>query len=292
MHKHFENIKLTHLPNSMAEITGELSLEFLNVCRKDAIKALNDRADIPGFRKGFIPEDILVKRLGEMNILEETAEVALGREYENILKEAGKDKKLLTIGRPSIAITKMAPSVPLEFKMRITILPEFTLPDYKALTLGVMKRPDDTEVTQKEMREKKRILVMEELVKETKIDLPELLIASELEKMMGQFKDDVVRFGKKFDEYLKEIKKTEGEVKKEWRESAVKRVKSELIVGKIAEEEKIEASSEELEKETKHLLSHYPDADPLRARVYVYEMLRNQKVLEFLEAIDKGGPTA
>ncbi|MEX2010381.1 MAG: trigger factor [Parcubacteria group bacterium] len=323
MTEHFENIKSTSLPNSEVEISGSLTVEFLNECRKDALKALNERSELPGFRKGFVPEDVLVKRLGEMSILEETAEVALGKEYKNILKEAEKEKKLETIGRPQISITKMVPGSPLEFKIKVTLLPEFALPDYKTIALSAMKQPEDSEVTPKEVedvlreltkrdikpdlkegetlegrvrenlegeknfraKEKNRILMMEELVKVTDIEVPELLITSELEKMMGQFKDDVARFGKKFDEYLKEIKKTEEEIKKEWRENAIKRVKGELIVSKIAETEKIEPSEDDLEKETKHLLSHYPDAEPLRARVYVYEMLRNQKVLEFLESL-------
>ena len=34
--------------------------------------------------------------------------------------------------------------------------------------------------------------------------------------------------------------------------------------------------------EAEHLLHHYPDADPIRVRLYVYTRLLTQKVLEFL----------
>jgi FKBP-type peptidyl-prolyl cis-trans isomerase (trigger factor) len=108
-------------------------------------------------------------------------------------------------------------------------------------------------------------------------------VASELEKMMRQFQDDVKRLGLTWEKYLESIKKTEEEIRTEWFEKAKDRAKAELIIMKISETEKIEPDIHELEHETTHLLSHHPDADPLRARIYVYELLRNQKVLEFLE---------
>lgn len=317
MHKHVDNLKVTKLPDSEAEITGALTLEYMAECRPDALKSLNQNADIPGFRKGHIPEDVLVKHIGEVHVLEEVAEVALGREYPRIIEES----KLSPIGRPTISITKLAPGMPLEFKIRVSLEPEFKLPDYKSIAKSVMAENDELEVSEKEVsdiveelkkqdvkaelkegetlegrvkenlaeekkfraREKKRLKIIEELVKATDFVVPKVLISAELEKMFAQFKDDVERVGMKFDDYLKNLKKSPEEMKNEWEPMATDRVKAELIVSKIAHEEKIEPTPEEVEHEAKHVLSHYPDADPLRVRVYVYTMIRNQKVLEYLE---------
>jgi FKBP-type peptidyl-prolyl cis-trans isomerase (trigger factor) len=82
---------------------------------------------------------------------------------------------------------------------------------------------------------------------------------------------------------LKGVNKNENEIKEEWRDKAVERVKAELILIKIAEKEKIEPDVEEVEKEANHLMQHYKDVDPLRARIYVYTQIRNHKVFEFLE---------
>ncbi|MBX4200069.1 hypothetical protein KW790_01245 [Candidatus Parcubacteria bacterium] len=318
--KQFERLKIEKLASaSEAQVTGEITLEFLNESRKKALKSLNDRANIPGFRSGKVPEDVLVKNLGEMKIVEETAEVALGDAYGEIMKEA----KLSPIGRPEISITKIAPGIPLEFKIKVSLEPEFTLPDYKNLARKTKVDEKDMEVTDKEVedvleeikkrdwkpdvkegenlnekvkenilnekklriKEKHRMEIVEKLVKSTEIPLPQVLVISELEKMMGQFKDDVVRLGLTWEKYLESIKKSEDEIRGEWFEKAKDRAKAELIIMKIAETEKIEPSVEDLEHEVKHLLSHYPDADPLRARIYVYGLLRNQKVLEFLESL-------
>ncbi len=271
--KHFDNLKTKKLPDSEVEITGEITLSFLVECRAAALKELNNRSEIPGFRPGKIPEDVLIKKVGELGVLEESAEIALGKEYPNIIKELN----VAAIGRPTISITKLAKDIPLEFKMITAVEPEFKLPDYKKIA-------KETKLEEGEKgKEKKRLAIIEKLVKETEILVPKILLESELAKMMGQFKDDVVRAGLKWEDYLKQIKKTEQDIEKEWKDQALARAKAELIVGKIAIEEKIEPTEAELEHETTHLLEHYKDADPLRVRVYVYTMMRNEKVLEFLE---------
>jgi FKBP-type peptidyl-prolyl cis-trans isomerase (trigger factor) len=318
-HKHFDNLKVEKLADSQAVITGELTLDVLDEARPAALKALNDSVKIDGFRSGNIPENILIKHVGEMRVLEEVAEMALGREYGSIMHEA----KVVPIGRPQVAITKLAPGIPLEFKITVTLEPEFELPDYKKIAKETAGAKEDFEVKDDEVdavikeiekqnwkpdlkegenlrdkvkenllhekkhraKEMKRLIIVENLVKATTVAMPSMMIDSELEKMLAQFKDDVTRHGMKWEEYIKSINKTEDDIRKEWREKAESRVKAELVMGKIAETEKLEPSLEELEKETSHLLTHYKEADPLRVRLYVYQMLKNQKVLEFLETL-------
>ncbi|MES2214054.1 MAG: trigger factor [Patescibacteria group bacterium] len=318
MSKNFIDIQTTTLPNSEVEITGAITVEFLNACKVEALKELNNKVDISGFRKGHIPEDMLVKRLGETAILEESAEIALGREFPHLMKEA----KVQSIGRPTITITKLVPGTPLEFKITTAVEPTFDLPDYKKIAKDAGDIKDEgvtdkeiadvvEEINKREMKpdlkdgetleakikeslthekkfrakEKKRLAIIEKLVNETKIDVPKVLIDSELEKMMLGFKEDVSRAGVKWDDYLKEIKKSEDDIQSEWKDKALERAKAELIIIKIAEAEKIEPKSEEIEHEATHMLAHYPDADPFRLRVYVFTQMRNEKVFEFLENI-------
>ncbi|MDQ3089535.1 MAG: hypothetical protein M3Q24_00060 [bacterium] len=349
MNKNYNNVKVNTLPESTVEITGEIPVVYINSCRTKALKELNNKTNLSGFRPGHIPENILVKNLGEMRILEEAAEIALGTEFHEIIREAG----VTSIGQPMVSITKLAPQIPLEFKITTAVEPDFVLPDYRNIAkasgdtesffiedheieavieqirrekahhqlhqkLGVdhhdhepFKDEDLPEVTdefarsvgefndlihfkekikenlgkEKEFRakEKKRLKIIEDLIKETTIVVPKVLVDGELSKMMAQFRGDVTRAGMKFEDYLNSIKKSEDDIKNEWREKAENRVKSELLVAKIGEVEKIEPQEADLEKEAQVLLKHYPDADPLRARIYIYTMMRNEKVFQFLE---------
>jgi FKBP-type peptidyl-prolyl cis-trans isomerase (trigger factor) len=110
------------------------------------------------------------------------------------------------------------------------------------------------------------------------------MVQNELEKMMAQFKNDVAQTGMEFDEYLKVAKKTEEEIKKEWEEIASKKAKAQLVVGRIAEVEKISPEKERLEQEVKRILDVHKDADPFRVQMYVATMLLNEKVFTFLES--------
>jgi len=40
-----------------------------------------------------------------------------------------------------------------------------------------------------------------------------------------------------------------------------------------------------VEKETAHLLEHYKDANPTKAKEYIETIMTNQKVFEFLESL-------
>jgi FKBP-type peptidyl-prolyl cis-trans isomerase (trigger factor) len=132
-------------------------------------------------------------------------------------------------------------------------------------------------------REKIRIDIVESIIAKTSIALPEVLIESELAKMFAQLKDDVARAGVKYEDYLEEIKKTEDDLRKEWRETAEKKAKFQLILNKIADTENIAPDHEMLEHESKNLIDMYKDADPARIRLYVATLLINEKVLKFLE---------
>jgi FKBP-type peptidyl-prolyl cis-trans isomerase (trigger factor) len=140
-------------------------------------------------------------------------------------------------------------------------------------------------VKEKEHRhtEKVRALMMEALAEKTKMEMPEILIESEIEKSIAQIKDNIARAGGQWEDYLKHTKKTEADFRKDLRESAEKKAQIQLIFNKIAEVEKVELNQEIIEQEIKEILNHYKDASEEGARVYVETILNNQAVLKILE---------
>lgn len=240
-HKHNFHIKeVKKLPDWEAEIIGEIPVEYLNEARKEALKYLNEKVSLPGFRSGKIPEDVLVKSVGEMKVLEETAEVALAKEYGHIVEES----KLRPVARPMIAVTKLAPGIPLEFKMNLILEPEFDLPDYKKIAKEVPVEKAEGKDEEVKAREKRRLKIIEAIVLATKFELPKKLVDAELFHMLGHFKQDVEKAGIVWEKYLEQIKKTEEEVREGWRENVVARAKTEVILSKIAEKENLKTYAE------------------------------------------------
>ena len=132
-------------------------------------------------------------------------------------------------------------------------------------------------------KEARRGKIIESLLEKTSVAIPAIFVESELEKIMGQMRDDIGRVGMQFDDYLKRVGKTEEDIRGEFREQAKKRAKLQLVLNKIAEEEKVEADPEAVETEMKHALEHFPDARPDLVKVHIETVLRNEKVLQLLE---------
>lgn len=137
------------------------------------------------------------------------------------------------------------------------------------------------------LQEKKRTSILERLVRETKTSLPDALISDELERMKLQTKADVERFGTKWEDYLTHLKKTEEDLKNEWKDIAYKRVMSQLLINEIAKKEKIETSKEEIDAEALKIMTQMPEADENNVRSYVQQILINEKVMKMLEGEEK-----
>ncbi len=152
------------------------------------------------------------------------------------------------------------------------------LPDLREKILAGLKQEKATKT-----RDKRRLGLIEKIMGATTIDLPPILIESELETMMAEMKHEVGRMGLPFDQYLTHLKKTEVELKQNWRTQAEHRVKTGLILAEIARAEKLEAPKEELEPELKHLLEQHPKANPDRARAYLASLIVNEQVFKLLE---------
>ena len=340
------------MPKSEVEVEISLPSDFLVSARKKAIDMFCSSLEIAGFRKGHIPENIVVEKVGEAEILEEATDILLKEHFPKIIDQ----EKINIIGRPKISVTKLALGNPVEIKAIFAIIPEIELPDYKKIAKNEISKKDgevdanqkevddvllqirknkayfdwhqthknETEhnhpeikdedlpilddklaqqagnfkdlnelkekvkqniITEKKVRniEKKRASIMEELLKNTKFELPEILIESETEKSLAQMKDDVERMGGKFADYLTHTKKSEEDIKKDLRDSSEKKAKIQLIFNKIAEVEKLEPNKEILENEIKEVLKHYPDASRESAGIYVATILLNSEVLKLLE---------
>lgn len=170
-------------------------------------------------------------------------------------------------------------------------LPE--LDDALAQNLGRFKTVDDLKKSikegiqkEKELKEseKARIKVLEEIIKETKIDIPQVMIEKTLAGMIEEYKTYFYSKGGSASGG------NENEIKEKLRPEAEKSVASNLVLYKIAKEEKLEPNSEEVEAESNKVLAALrPDMagkiDPQKIYNYSYDLVKNKKVFDFLEEL-------
>ena len=278
-------IEIRLLPNSEVEIIGEISAEIFMSGWSNAIKEFSEKVEMDGFRKGKIPEDILIKNIGRGAVLEKMAVIALEKEYPKIINE----HKIRAIGRPEITLTKLAENNPLGFKVTTSVLPEITLPDYKGIAKKIMaKKEEVSEENKAQEKERIRMEILEKATEEIKQDMPKFLVEEEKDKMAEEIKRNIAQTGLKWDDYLKHIKKTEEELKNDWEKDAVKRVKYGLILDQMTEQEKIEIPAEELEKEAAGMIEYHKnlgqELDKERVKHYLSGIMRNEKLFQILES--------
>ena len=285
MEKQYKIIKIKKLPEGEVEIEAEVEAEILKNFREKALASIQKEAALPGFRKGHVPEKMLIERVGEMHVLEEAAKLALEKIYPTILIH----EKIDAIGRPEITITKLALGNNLAFKATTAVLPPFNLPDYKSIAQKILSgkpapKENTTPTEQMIEKEKTRLEIIKKIIGETKIDLPKIIVESELDRMLQTFELDAKRAGTTVEAYLTEVKKTKEDLREEWRESAHERVKTELILSKIAASEKTYPTEKEIEQNVLKIAAQNPEADKNRLHLYVAQVLTNEKVFDFLES--------
>lgn len=341
------DVTIKKIEGSELEIVGEIPAVDFESFRNEVMKELRAEMELPGFRRGHCPDNLILEKVGNEKILYEMAEHALAHYYPEMLK----DNKIDAIGRPAISITKIAKDNPLGFVIKTAVMPEIKLADYQKIAKTEMgKKPEILEVTDKEVddvieeirknrtshknhehkegekceetkelpelndefakslgqfesvtdlkekikanliteksrqaKDKKRLAIMEEIISQTKIDLPKTLVEGELNKLAHEMRSQLESMGLKYEDYLSHLKKTEEDLRQEWEPEAVKRGKFGLILTAIAEAEKITANDQELAKETSHILAQYQDADPARVRAYAENIITNEAVFQFLE---------
>ena len=153
----------------------------------------------------------------------------------------------------------------------------------KSIEEGILNEKNQAE------KDKFRIALILKVASQSEMDISEELIESELEKMIYELEHDIKHRGMEFDKYLEHIKKTRDDLKKEFRDKAIERVRIALVMREIGKSENIEISDEELAEKMKEVLTKLGDQtqniDHDRLHGYTENIIMNEKVFELLEKL-------
>lgn len=135
------------LLKSQLELRIEVSSEEFDNCIEKAILNLGKNLEIKGFRKGSAPKEIVEKEMGEEKILLEAANLAVKENYQKVVL----DNKLEPISQPETTILKLAKGNPFAFQIKVTVLPQIEIPDYKKIAVQIKR--NKTSVDEKDIEE-------------------------------------------------------------------------------------------------------------------------------------------
>ncbi len=133
--------KIEKLPENVVKVDIDIpakeAVDFYN----NAAKKLSQYVNIPGFRKGKAPRNIVEQNIGEERIKHEALETALPRIFSQVIKENDFD----VVAQPYVESYTYNIGEDLKITARMELRPEVTLGEYKNMTVEVeeYKTPED-----------------------------------------------------------------------------------------------------------------------------------------------------
>ncbi len=119
------------------------------------------------------------------------------------------------------------------------------------------------------------------------MDIPDAMIETQCETMLDEFAQRIAQSGLSMEQYLQFSGLTVDALMDQVRPEAISRIKSSLVLEKIAEEENIQATEEELEAEIEKMAAGYGmEADKLKDLMGDSEKESMKKELELSKAAD------
>jgi trigger factor len=125
------------LPASQVGLEIEITPEKTKESYEKVIKNLASTANIPGFRKGKVPRQVLIQRMGVTRI----KAAALEELIQDGIEKAVKQAEVQAIGQPQLRssfeelINHYEPGKPLTFSASVDVQPEVQVSDYTGLQL-------------------------------------------------------------------------------------------------------------------------------------------------------------
>ena len=263
--------------------------------------------NIPGFRKGKAPFKIVERYYGDDIFYEDAFNELVPGEYDRELKE----NKIEAVSRPQIDVVQMEKGKDLIFTAIINTKPEVKLGKYKGISLkkpeykvtdkdvedelNHMAEHNSTQVSiddlKKDIKSKKEKQnedraknemeesAIEEVCKNTKIDIPQGMIDLEIDHMEDDTDQRLHYQGLSLEKYLKMLNKSEADLRKELADDAKKNIETRLVLEQIVADEKLEADKKYIDDELNKMATQYGRK--------VEDLKKNEEVMDYLDRVSK-----
>lgn len=269
---------LTKAQDGTITLTITIPHKDVEITREEVIEDVVKSTTLPGFRKGMAPKKLVADKLDKMQLQEDILKKVLPKFYT----EAVNEHKIRPIISPRIHIEKLEEGEDWTFTAMTCEIPEVTLGDYKKKVKDVTAK-SKIAVPGKEQTGPNMDDIIKVLLESAKVVIPQILVDSEVERLLSQLLDEIKSLGLSLDQYLGSTHKTIEDIKKEYAQRATQDISFEFALQKVADEEKITIDQKELEEALAKAQSPEERAN-LEKNIYLLaSILRQQKTLDFLK---------
>ena len=145
------------LPKSQIGLEIEIPAETTKQTYEKVVQNLSRSANIPGFRKGKVPRQILLQRLGHQRI----KEAALEDLVQEGLKQAIEQESINALGNYQLIstyeelISRFQPGQPLTFSASVDVPPQINLGEYSGLSIKAEETQPEPEAVEQFLEQRR-----------------------------------------------------------------------------------------------------------------------------------------
>lgn len=280
--------QLSWLPKKTFELKVTIPKVLIDRSYEHVLKHAVEQADIQGFRKGKAPVKMVEERIGKDKLYSEAATHIVSQAYADAVKQ----HNLNPIISPQIEPIDMKEGQDWVFKATSAEAPDVKLGNYKDAIKSLKAKdkiwtPDKAASKDDQKPEVTLEKIFEELLKHVDIELPDLVVEKEVNRMMTNLLDQVNALGMTVQQYLAAKNLSQEQIRAESKAQAEANLKLDFAIAQIAVEEKISVTEQDIQSlidQTKDPKAKTAMQKP-EEKLYLMILLRRQKAVDFLKSL-------
>ncbi len=285
-------------PDGSVALTITIPWTDVSKTYEKTIVDMVNKAELPGFRVGKAPRELVEKNLDKSKVYEEALKELIPAAYNDAITQQG----VKPIVSPKIELKTATENKDWIFIAHTCEKPQVTVGDYKkAITeLKASKgkkiwKPGDSPAGEGLTEDKDNpsadgtkptldeLLVA--LYGSVKTTLPPLLTEHEVNRLLSELIDQTKKLGLTVEQYLASTGRSSESIRKEYEEQARRTLTLEFALEEIADQESILVSDDDIDAVIKTGKTDEEKKTLEAQRYYLASVLRRQKTLDFLASI-------
>jgi len=274
------------LPKQTTEIEITIPWSEIKDSFEKVFAEVAKEAEIPGFRKGKAPKNLIEKKINRSKIYEEVVRQVIPKAYQ----EAVTTNNLKPVTAPKIEVVKAKENEDWVVKATLALKPKIDLKNYKE-KISQLKSGKTKIWTPGTSAEKEKPTgpsldeIINALLEATDVELSDILIEEEANRLLAQLIDQTQKLGLTIEQYLIAKGKTSQALRAEYAQTAIKNLKTEFILSEIADKENITVTEDDFNKILAKVEKPEEREKIKKDSYYLAHLIRQQKTLDFLNSL-------
>lgn len=284
--------KKEKLPKNTTQLIVDVPKLDIKKEKDEAFSRLQSQLTVEGFRQGKAPKNIAEKHISKDALYQELAQKFISRIYQEIITK----ESLKPIISPKVDLVKAKEDEDWQIKITLAEKPVVETGDYKKIIKEIKARMEKSNIwvpgkdnlpvggAKKQEEDKSKLLneVLTALLKETKLEISDLVVDEEINHRLTHLVDEIQKIGLTTENYLKSKNLTMESLKAQFRKETEDTYKLEFILAEIADKENIKVEKTDLDRLFVNIKDEKERKMAEQNSYYYATVLRKQKTLDYL----------